>query len=138
MQQILQLVLAGIGSVSLIVAAIGITNTMIMSIYERTKEIGVMKVIGCYLKDIRTMFLFEAGFIGFFGGVVGIIISYGASFALNKVALLMSNNENMVLSVIPFWLALAAIVFSTMVGVVSGYFPARRAMKLSALDAIKT
>lgn len=138
MQQIVQLVLAGIGSVSLIVAAIGITNTMIMSIYERTKEIGVMKVIGCYLKDIRTMFLFEAGFIGFFGGVVGILLSYGASLILNKVGAMMSGNGEMLLSVIPFWLALAAIAFSTMVGIVSGYFPARRAMKLSALDAIKT
>ena len=58
-------VLGGIGAVSLFVAAIGITNTMMMSIYERTKEIGVMKVIGCSLKNIRQMFLLEAAFIGF-------------------------------------------------------------------------
>ena len=67
----IQLVLGAIGAVSLLVAAIGITNTMMMSIYERTKEIGVMKVLGCDIHNIQTLFLMEAGFIGFVGGVVG-------------------------------------------------------------------
>ena len=66
-----QAVLGGIGAVSLLVAAIGIANTMMMAIYERTKEIGVMKVIGCSLKNIRQLFLLEAAFIGFIGGVAG-------------------------------------------------------------------
>ncbi|MFZ2537612.1 MAG: ABC transporter permease, partial [Oscillospiraceae bacterium] len=82
----IQMLLGGIGSVSLLVAAIGITNTMIMSIYERTREIGIMKVIGCYLKDIRTMFLVEAGFIGLFGGIVGVALSYGLSLLMNTLA----------------------------------------------------
>ena len=60
-----QAVLGGIGAVSLFVAAIGIANTMMMSIYERTKEIGVIKVLGCAMGNIRSMFLIEAGFIGF-------------------------------------------------------------------------
>lgn len=69
--KMIQLVLGGIGAVSLFVAAIGIANTMMMSIYERTKEIGIIKVLGCDMNNIRTMFLLEAGFIGFFGGLVG-------------------------------------------------------------------
>ena len=73
----IQLVLGAIGAVSLLVAAIGITNTMMMSIYERTKEIGVMKVLGCDIRNIQALFLMEAGFIGFIGGIVGIIFSYG-------------------------------------------------------------
>ena len=63
--------LGGLGAISLLVAAIGITNTMIMSISERTKEIGIMKALGCYVRDIRAMFLMEAGSIGLLGGAGG-------------------------------------------------------------------
>ncbi|NTV90727.1 MAG: ABC transporter permease, partial [Clostridiales bacterium] len=76
----MQAVLGGIGAISLLVAALGITNTMIMSIIERTHEIGVMKVLGCLLGDIRRLFLMEAGMIGFSGGIIGILFSYGASW----------------------------------------------------------
>ena len=70
---------------SLLVAAIGIANTMMMSIYERTKEIGVMKVIGCSLKNIRQLFLLEAAFIGFVGGIAGNILSLILSGVINFV-----------------------------------------------------
>ncbi len=136
----IQAVLGGIGAVSLFVAALGITNTMIMSIYERTKEIGVMKVIGARLKDIKRLFLFEAGLIGFFGGLFGIIMSYGISKIINFVGGNMMGNMMGVetkISVIPIWLVLLALAFSSIVGIVSGYYPARRAMMLSALDAIR-
>ena len=79
-----QAVLGGIGAVSLFVAAIGIANTMMMSIYERTKEIGVMKVLGCDMGNIRSMFLIESGFIGFMGGVLGALLSYGVSIIVNR------------------------------------------------------
>ena len=69
--KMLRIVLGAIGAVSLIVAAIGITNTMVMAIYERTREIGIMKVIGASLRDIKLLFLTEAAFIGFAGGVLG-------------------------------------------------------------------
>lgn len=136
----IQAVLGGIGAVSLFVAALGITNTMIMSIYERTKEIGVMKVIGARLKDIKRLFLFEAGLIGFFGGLFGIIMSYGISKLINFVGGNMMGDmmgAETQISVIPLWLVLLAITFSSVVGIVSGYYPARRAMRLSALDAIR-
>ena len=70
-----QLFLGSLAAISLLVAAIGITNTMIMSIYERTREIGVMKVLGCELNHIRAMFLMESSCIGFLGGVIGVAIS---------------------------------------------------------------
>lgn len=135
----IQLVLGGIGAVSLFVAAIGIANTMMMSIYERTKEIGVIKVLGCDLKNIRNMFLLESGFIGFMGGVIGVIISYGIGFAMNRFLGLGQAMMGMEgdISRIPVWLSLTAVVFAVFVGMAAGFFPSLRAMKLSPLAAIR-
>ncbi|MBD5495171.1 MAG: ABC transporter permease [Lachnospiraceae bacterium] len=134
-----QAVLGGIGAVSLFVAAIGITNTMMMSIYERTKEIGVMKVLGCDLRNIRSLFLLEAGFIGFIGGVIGLGLSYSISMVINKVASSASSYMDISsISHIPLWLAMLSLVFAVLVGMVAGFFPALRAMKLSPLAAIHT
>ena len=131
--------LGGIGAVSLFVAAIGITNTMMMSIYERTKEIGVMKVLGCDLRNIRSLFLMEAGFIGFIGGVIGLILSFILSAVVNHVASTMSENMTDMsgISYIPIWLVFLSLIFAILVGMVAGFFPARRAMKLSPLAAIR-
>lgn len=135
---IIQAVLGAIGAISLFVASLGITNTMYMSIYERTREIGIIKVLGCYLRDIRGMFLFEAGMIGFFGGTIGIGVSYGISAVINTIARgFIPDVPNAAISRIPLWLALASVSIAVLVGLIAGYFPSRRAMKLSALDAIK-
>jgi len=143
----IQALLGGIGAISLLVAAIGITNTMFMSIYERTKEIGVMKVLGCPLGGIQSMFLFEACIIGFLGGIIGSGLSFGLSLLVNRLDFVQSAlgggggmggvQERLDISVIPAWLILAAIIFSTLVGLVSGYLPSRRATKISALEAIR-
>ncbi len=133
--QIVELVLGGIGMVAFLVAAIGIANTMMMSTYERTKEIGVMKVLGCDMRDIQKLFLAEAGFIGLIGGIVGLLLSCGVSSLINHFSAGMEGIGGNI-SVIPWWLALAAVAFSTLMGMVAGYFPARRAMKLSPLAAI--
>lgn len=144
----LQMVLGAIGAVSMLVSAINIANTMIMSIYERTKEIGIMKVLGCLVRDVKKLFLFEAGMIGLIGGVVGITLSYIASWAINKFGgplfqALMSTNymynpENSKFSDIPLWLPLVAAGLSMLVGILSGYYPASRATKISAIEAMKT
>ena len=135
----IMLILGGIGSIAFIVSAIGIINTMLMSIYERQKEIGVMKVIGASVSDIQTMFLIESGFIGFFGGVLGLLISLLAGKLINNV--FTGLNEGMVgvnkIIIIPTWLALVGVGFSALVGVLAGYLPARRATKLSAIDALR-
>lgn len=139
----LRAVLGAIGAVSLFVAAIGITNTMVMSIYERTKEIGVMKVLGAELRDIKRLFLFESGILGFFGGLFGLGLSYSLSYLLNSSGFdimgsgMYWGDAERIMSVIPVWLSGLSLVFATVVGIVSGYYPARRAMKLSALEAIR-
>lgn len=133
--KMLRLVLGAIGAISMVVAAISITNTMVMAIYERTKEIGIMKVIGASLRDIKRLFLTEAALIGFSGGIVGIVVSFGVSFVVNRIA---AGQGSTMQSAIPLWLALGAVGFATVVGILSGYLPAKRAMKLSALTAIKT
>lgn len=139
---IIEAVLGGIGAVSMLVAAISIANTMTMSIYERTKEIGIMKVLGCGLGNIRSMFLSEAAFIGFLGGLAGIGLSYLLSIVVNRVAPSfvgesMDLAEGAAISRIPPWLVLLAIIFSTIIGMVAGFFPAQRATKLSPLAAIR-
>lgn len=143
-----QMMLGGLGAISLFVAALGITNTMIMSISERTREIGIMKALGCYVSDVRIMFLSEAGAIGLIGGVIGCIISFLASVIINLVsiglspenipaAILGGEGINRV-SVIPPWLLLFAIVFSVLIGLGSGYYPANKAVQIPALEAIKS
>lgn len=130
-----QAVLGGIGAVSLLVAAIGITNTMMMSIYERTKEIGVMKVLGCDMRNIQTLFLMEAGFIGLIGGVIGLGLSFGIGGIINK--LVSQSGNSSFSSYIPSWLGLSSILFAIVVGMVAGFFPSLRAMRLSPLAAIR-
>lgn len=134
----IQAVLGGIGAVSLLVAAIGIANTMMMSIYERTKEIGIMKVLGCDMRNIRTMFLMEAGYIGLIGGIVGVALSFLISFIINHVLMLGDAlGTGGSISVIPVWLVGVSILFAIVIGMLAGFFPANRAMKLSPLAAIK-
>ena len=136
-----QMVLGAIGAVAMLVAAISITNTMMMSIYERTKEIGVMKVLGCDIRNIQALFLMEAGFIGFIGGVFGLGFSYLLSIVINALAT--ANNLSDSLGVsgaicrIPLWLSPVAIVFAIVVGMVAGFIPSLRAMRLSPLAAIR-
>ena len=143
--RMIQGVLGGIGGISLLVAALGITNTMIMSIYERTKEIGVMKVIGANLRDIRKLFMLEAGMIGFIGGLIGVLLSLLLSFLMNtvlkdiiSVALWQfGGGFGGAISVIPWWVTIAALAFSTVIGMAAGFYPARRAMNLSALESLR-
>lgn len=140
--KVVQLVLGGIGAISMFVAAFGISNTMVMSVYERTKEIGIMKVLGCDLKDIKRMFLYEAGLIGLLGGAIGVLISCILSFIANLVARAVAANMNIgeeikvCVSSVPPWLAIIGILFSVLIGVVAGLSPAKRSVNVSALTAI--
>lgn len=150
-----QMIMGGVAAVSLLVAAINIINTMTMAIYERTREIGVMKVLGCELGAIRQMFLFESGFIGLLGGVVGCGISLLVSLVMNNLTTLLGffgryldlysllgdsayyMGDSSRLSIIPWWLLAGALAFATLIGLVAGVLPANRAVRISALEAIR-
>jgi len=135
---IIQMVLGGIGAISLLVAAIGIANTMMMSIYERTKEIGVLKVLGCDMKNIKQLFLLEAAGIGLLGGIAGNLLSFLLSKLINVIVMSTSQEFSQGISYVPWWLFIIAMGVAMSVGMLAGYFPARRAMQLSALEAIRT
>lgn len=148
----IQLILGGIGAVALLVAAIGIANTMVMSVTERVREIGIMKALGCTVHDIRAMFLVEAGAIGVIGGVIGCLVSALISLAINLIryggvsaehlqwAILGNGtgDEAARISVIPWWLYVFAIAFATLISLISGFGPANKAVRVPALDAIKS
>ena len=130
--QNVQYLLGAIGGVALLVAAIGIMNTMMMSIFERTKEIGIIKVLVCRIDNIAGLFLTEAAYIGLFGGALGMGLSFGISALLN--VFLASSGMR---SIIPAYLVIGAVLFSIVVALVAGMYPAIRAMKLSPLAAIR-
>jgi ABC-type antimicrobial peptide transport system permease subunit len=141
----LRQILGGIGAMALLIAAIGITNTMYMSIYERTREIGIIKVIGARLADIRRLFMVEAAWIGIFGGITGVIFSWAASLFLNNSNInIMGGNQmwgpdgvtRLPISYIPLWLMAAAFGFAIAAALIAGFFPARRAMRLSVMKAL--
>lgn len=141
---VLQLVFGGIGAIALLVAAIGIANTMTMAILERTREIGLMKAIGATNKDVLTIFLGEAAGIGFLGGLGGIALGWGGSKVLNIVAMqfMASQAQQGVISnglsaVTPTWLLVFALIFATLVGFLSGLYPALRAATLEPVMALK-
>jgi len=146
--KMLELILGAIGGVAMLVSAINIANTMIMSIYERTREIGIMKVLGCKVGDVKKLFLFEAGLIGFIGGTIGVGLSYIVSWLMNKYGgdifsglmgggLYNEGGTTSAMSVIPFWLPFFAAGFGILVGLISGFFPALRATRISAIEAMK-
>jgi len=134
-------VLSGvIGSIALFVASFGIVNTMIMSIYERTKEIGIMKVIGATVEDIKKIFLFEAGIIGLMGGLIGLGSSWIGSRLINLVSNIYfgkGTGETVELVYVPLWLAIFAVLFSTTIGLLAGIYPSVRAARLSPMEAMR-
>jgi putative ABC transport system permease protein len=137
---LLDLLLGLVGSIALTVASLGIVNTMVMSILERTREIGVMKAVGGDDGDVRRIFLVEASLIGMFGGVFGIalgwavgrVINAGANYYLQTQGVPAAN-----LFLITWWLMAGAIAFALLVSLVAGSFPAMRAARLDPIQALR-
>ncbi len=141
---ILQIVFGGIGAIALLVAAIGIANTMTMAILERTREIGLMKAIGATNKDVLTIFLGEAAGIGFLGGLGGMMLGWGGSKVINIIGMQSMANQaqqgiisNGISAVTPSWLLIFSLIFATLVGFLSGLYPALRAATLEPVTALK-
>ncbi|MBI5355170.1 MAG: ABC transporter permease [Candidatus Aenigmarchaeota archaeon] len=132
---ILQIVLVGVASISLIVGGVGIMNTMYTSVLERTKEIGVMKAVGATNSDIMKIFVLESGIIGVVGGSIGIILGVIIAKAIEAIA------ANAGFSILKAYLSPDLIVFgfafSLFIGILSGILPARRASRLDPVDAMR-
>lgn len=134
------IVLGAIGGVALFVAAIGIINTMVMATYERTKEIGVLRACGATRAAIRKLFILEAGMIGFWGGVFGL----GFSYTIAQVGNLISNKYFSQYSIpiqniasFPLWLIIGVLVFTTLLGILAGLYPAVKASRLDPVEALR-
>ena len=135
--KMIQLLLGGIGMIALVVAVIGISNTMTTSVFDRVNEIGILKVLGCDMDELRLLFLMEAAVIGLAGGILGVLSSYGVRLVVNKAAVsLFHLAKGTQVALIPWWLALAGVLGSVFLGVAAGYFPARWASKLRPIDAV--
>ena len=137
---IIQVVLLSFGMLALIVSAIGMFNTMTISLLERTQEIAIMKSLGASGKDIWSMFLMESVLIGFLGGTLGVLIGFLGTEIFNFVLNLIAVNfggMKVDLFYIPIWFVIFVIVFSTVVGLITGFYPAKRAAALDTLEALR-
>lgn len=135
-----QAVLATFGGIALIVSAIGMFNTMTVTLLERTKEIGIMRTIGASPKDVKNLFISEAVVVGFLGGVSGIVMGVTLGLAVNLFLNLLAGQfggQAVALFSFPLGFLLFIALFSAGVGYLTGVFPARRAGTLNPLDAIK-
>jgi putative ABC transport system permease protein len=132
---ILQVVLMALASISLIVAAMGIMNTMLMAVMERTHEIGVMKAIGAKNRNILTLFLLEAGVISLLGGVAGCMLGW---IAANLMSFgIQSAFDVEIAAVVKVEVLLGGLAVALLVGIVSGLYPARKASKMSPVEAVR-
>ena len=129
------LVLIGIAAISLLVGGIGIMNTMYTAVLERTKDIGIMKAIGAKDRDILIIFLFESGFIGLVGGIIGCFLGILFALAITQFGLTMG--FGFLEAKISMELILFAIIFSFVIGAISGILPAIRASKLQPVEALR-
>lgn len=138
--KVIQFLLGGIGAIALVVAVIGIGNTMTTAVYDRVKEIGVLKVLGCDPEELLGMFLLESGILGGLGGMIGIAISYLFTYVgVNIIAVkLLHLAKGTQLATIPWWLAVGSVVFAIVLGIIAGFFPAKWASKLKPIDAVRS
>ena len=133
--------LALIGMIALTTASLGIVNTMVMSISERRREIGVLKSLGASERDIKILFLFESALIGSIGAVCGILLGWGVariSSAVVQFYMAKDGIEGIELFVLPWWLVLIAFAFGLLISILAGAYPAARAAKIDPMEALRT
>lgn len=137
---ILKIILAFFGVAALIVAIVGMVNTMTIALLERTNEIGVMKIFGIREKDVQKLFMVEATAIGFLGGVSGLAMGFAFSQIFNLIILFLANalgGKSVNLFYYPLWFVVSIVVFASLVGLITGFFPSRRAAKMDPLIALR-
>ncbi len=136
----IQIVLATFGGIALIVSAIGMFNTMTVTLLERTKEIGIMRTIGAAPRDIKSLFVSESIIVGFLGGLSGIVMGVALGLIINTLlnfAASQFGGQAVTLFSFPITFLIFIALFSATVGYLTGIFPARRASTLNPLDAIR-
>jgi putative ABC transport system permease protein len=131
----LTLVVSGILGISLLVSGIGIMNIMLVSVTERTREIGIAKALGAPRHFILLQFLIEAMVLAALGGIVGIVVGYGLAFALWGI--ISSSLDNFPPPSVPWWAVMSSCGFSTLIGMVFGIMPATKAANLAPIDALR-
>lgn len=138
---IIDSVLGLLGGISLLVASFGIANTMIMSILERTREIGIMKAIGAEDREIKTIFFLEAAVIGICGGVIGVIVAWGIDGIANRLAyrfILKPQGASFVdFFSLPPWLGIGAVAFALIISILAALYPAARAARIDPVRALR-
>jgi ABC-type lipoprotein release transport system permease subunit len=138
---IIDSVLGLLGGISLLVASFGIANTMIMSILERTREIGIMKAIGAEDREIKMIFFLEAAVIGASGGVIGTLVAWGLSALANRLAyrfVLKPQGASFVdFFSLPPWLSASAILFALIVSILAALYPTARAARIDPVRALR-
>ncbi|MBR9683034.1 ABC transporter permease [Candidatus Woesearchaeota archaeon] len=132
---LVQAILIGIASISLLVGGVSIMNTMYTSVLQRTREIGVMKAIGAKNKDIWILFIIESGFLGMAGGIIGVLIGMGLAKLVELAAF--QQGITILKAQFPWYLIVGTLVFSFVIGCLSGLAPAYRASKLKPVDALR-
>ncbi|MGC9445173.1 MAG: ABC transporter permease [Candidatus Methanospirareceae archaeon] len=132
---ILRGVLVGIAAIALVVASIGIMNTMLMSVMERTHEIGVMKAIGAKSSDVLSLFLLESGIVSIMGGVIGCVLGVLLARIISLVASSALGIE--FAAGVRVMVLLAGMVVAISVGMLSGFYPARKASRMSPVEAVR-
>jgi len=136
----MSLFLGGIAAISLLVGAIGIANTMFMSVMERTRQIGTLKALGTTNSEITKLFLFESAMIGLIGGLIGIFLGFISSGIVSEMGFQLTGitrGGGVTMTVITPELILFAIGFSVLIGMIAGFIPARKAAKLQPVEALR-
>jgi putative ABC transport system permease protein len=138
---IMQALLGSVGGLALLVATLGVANTMMMAIYERTREIGVLKALGASNKEVRRMFTADAMLLGIIGGFFGVIFGALLGRLVDWIGHQYLVREGVTgigqMSVVPPWLAIGALVFAGLIGVLGGLYPAARAARLDPVAALR-
>jgi putative ABC transport system permease protein len=134
------MMLAAVGMIAIFVAALGIINTMVMSILERYSEIGIMKAVGASNRNIKAIFFVESSAIGFAGGIFGLALGWTVSRIINRIInfyLAKQGLPYIEYFSFPLWLCLGAIAFAVGVSLVSGIYPASRAARVDPVVALR-